>query len=83
MTRIIRFGAACTAALFLGLSACDDGPSGPSGPGPIASVSVAPANTSVAVGTTQQLTASAADASGTTVAATFTWSSIGRGHGYG
>ena len=42
---------------------------------PITTVTVSPSSASVAVGATQQFTAAATDASGATVAATYTWTS--------
>lgn len=75
MSRTLRFAALSLAASFALITACDSGTETPSGPGPVASVTIAPASASVAVGETQQLIATARDAGGTQVSATFTWSS--------
>ena len=72
--RLRKFVVLCPAGLLFcfGLVACG---SGPSGPGPIASISVSAVANSIAVSGTTEFTATAMDSRGNLVGAVFAWNS--------
>lgn len=74
------FAGLALAACGGGSSSSSGGGGGGGGTGTVASISVSPANASIAVGATQQFMATAKDSSGNTVSGvTFTWSSSNAG----
>jgi hypothetical protein len=75
---VVKFVAVliCSAASLLALAGCGSSSTGGGGSSTVSSITVSPATGGIDTGTTQQFTATAKDANGTTMAGvTFTWSS--------